>query len=245
MSAPTPTEAIGAHLVKISASGPMPTSRYCDQAPCSISVFFSAIAACRARTDRAQVAAHQGVDPGADGLRLGRIAARLFLDHALEQARDEGDAARLDGCRSTGARKCAPRPHGAATLSASSARPARAAADHRAWRAGPRDRSDRAAATPSARARTDRARHRRAPAPGSVRAGCRPPRRGRPGPLRPRRRAGRGLDRVADSSPSRFEHSGGGSLAHQVAVRPLEHQQVLLIVHRRAQTHHAGRALRG
>ena len=32
-------------LVKISASGPMPTSRYCDQAPCAISASFSRIAA--------------------------------------------------------------------------------------------------------------------------------------------------------------------------------------------------------
>ena len=36
-SAPKPTDAIGWHLVKTSASGPMPTSRYCDQTPRSIS----------------------------------------------------------------------------------------------------------------------------------------------------------------------------------------------------------------
>ncbi len=36
-SAPQPTEAIGCALVKISASGPMPTSRYCDQRPISCS----------------------------------------------------------------------------------------------------------------------------------------------------------------------------------------------------------------
>ncbi len=33
---------MGCALVKISASSPMPTSRYCDQAPASISVFFRA-----------------------------------------------------------------------------------------------------------------------------------------------------------------------------------------------------------
>ena len=32
-SAPVPTDASGGHLVKISASGPIPTSRYCDQIP--------------------------------------------------------------------------------------------------------------------------------------------------------------------------------------------------------------------
>ena len=37
---PVPTAAIGCALVKISASGPMPTSRYWLQAPCSISTCF-------------------------------------------------------------------------------------------------------------------------------------------------------------------------------------------------------------
>ncbi len=36
-SAPVPTAAMAGALVKISASGPIPTSRYCDQAPCAIS----------------------------------------------------------------------------------------------------------------------------------------------------------------------------------------------------------------
>ena len=35
ISLPVPTAAIGGVLVKISASGPIPTSRYCDQAPCA------------------------------------------------------------------------------------------------------------------------------------------------------------------------------------------------------------------
>ena len=39
-SMPVPTAAIGWHLVKISASGPMPTSRYWLQAPCWISTSF-------------------------------------------------------------------------------------------------------------------------------------------------------------------------------------------------------------
>ena len=41
---PWPTADIGWALVKISASGPMPTSRYCDQAPCSISTRLSSAA---------------------------------------------------------------------------------------------------------------------------------------------------------------------------------------------------------
>ncbi len=41
MSAPRPTADIGCDLVKISASGPMPTSRYCDHARCAISASFT------------------------------------------------------------------------------------------------------------------------------------------------------------------------------------------------------------
>ena len=45
ISLPVPTAAIGAVLVKISASGPIPTSRYCDQAPCRVRCSFRRIAA--------------------------------------------------------------------------------------------------------------------------------------------------------------------------------------------------------
>ena len=41
MSAPVPTADIGCALVKISASGPIPTSRYCDHAFCAISACFT------------------------------------------------------------------------------------------------------------------------------------------------------------------------------------------------------------
>ena len=44
ISAPWPTAAIGGALVKISASGPMPTSRYCDHMPFATSASFSAAA---------------------------------------------------------------------------------------------------------------------------------------------------------------------------------------------------------
>ena len=40
-SMPCPTADIGCALVKISASSPMPTSRYCDHAPAAISAFFN------------------------------------------------------------------------------------------------------------------------------------------------------------------------------------------------------------
>ena len=44
IEAPVPTAAIGGALVKISASGPMPTSRYCDHSPFACSSFLSSIA---------------------------------------------------------------------------------------------------------------------------------------------------------------------------------------------------------
>ena len=46
----------GCALVKISASGPMPTSRYCDQAPCSISTRLSSAACATAGHELADVA---------------------------------------------------------------------------------------------------------------------------------------------------------------------------------------------
>ena len=95
-SAPKPTDAIGWHLVKISASGPMPTSRYCDQAPRAISLALSSIASRRARLQLRQIVADQPGDVGADGVGLLGRAARLLLDDALQQADDEGDAGGLD-----------------------------------------------------------------------------------------------------------------------------------------------------
>ena len=58
-SAPVPTEAIGGALVKISASGPMPTSRYWLQAPCAISTSFSAIASGEPGFSSAQIVADE------------------------------------------------------------------------------------------------------------------------------------------------------------------------------------------
>ena len=53
---------IGGHFVKISASGPMPTSRYCDQTPCPISTSLSRIAS---------------GEPGRTSCRLSPITARI------------------------------------------------------------------------------------------------------------------------------------------------------------------------
>ena len=64
-AAPQPTADIGCALVKTSASGPMPTSRYCDQSPRSISAALSAIGrvepGCRPR----EVAAERRAELGA------------------------------------------------------------------------------------------------------------------------------------------------------------------------------------
>ena len=49
---PCPIADIGCALVKISASSPIPTSRYCDQAPCAISVALSARASLDPGTNR-------------------------------------------------------------------------------------------------------------------------------------------------------------------------------------------------
>src|SRR5580693_2149945 len=89
-SSPVPTADIGWLLVNTSASAPMPTSRYCDQAPTLTSASLSRIAA------------------GEPGLRVLRsspntlaissraVAARALLDHPLEQGLREGDAGSLD-----------------------------------------------------------------------------------------------------------------------------------------------------
>ncbi len=95
LSAPKPTEAMGWHLVKISASGPMPTSRYCDQTPRSMSLALIAGGFGRARLQLRQVMADQRGDVGADGFGLLGRAPRLFLDDALKQRGNEGDARRF------------------------------------------------------------------------------------------------------------------------------------------------------
>ena len=92
---PVPTEDSVGALVKTSASGPMPTSRYWLQAFCSISTCFSCIASVGAGLELGQIVADQPHHFLADRFGRGRIAARPLLDHALQHRDGEGDAGRL------------------------------------------------------------------------------------------------------------------------------------------------------
>ena len=94
-SMPVPTDDIVGALVKTSASGPMPTSRYWLQAFCSISTCFSCIASGRARLELRQIVADQPHHFLADRFGRGRIAARPLLDHALQHRDGKGDAGGL------------------------------------------------------------------------------------------------------------------------------------------------------
>ena len=95
-SIPVPTAAIGCALVKISASGPMPTSRYWLHAPCSISTCFRCAASADPGLQLRQVVAHQPVHLRADRRGGIQVAARAFLDHPLDHRYDERHAGRLD-----------------------------------------------------------------------------------------------------------------------------------------------------
>ena len=96
ISAPVPTADIGCDLVKISASGPMPTSRYCDHAPCAISASLSRAASGEPGRTLARSSPMTATIARRTLFGLGRVSARLLLDHAFEHARDERDAGRLD-----------------------------------------------------------------------------------------------------------------------------------------------------
>ncbi len=96
ISARWPTAAMGGALVKTSASGPMPTSRYCDHMRRSMSCCLSAIACSEPGLRRRKIVADRSLDLGADRRRPFGVAARLFLDHPLEHGHGEGDARRLD-----------------------------------------------------------------------------------------------------------------------------------------------------
>ena len=109
ISAPMPTADIGCDLVKISASGPMPTSRYCDHACCAISTSFRRAASGEPGPHAGEIVADDRDDrPCAPPSAFAGSPARLLFDHALEHARDERDAARLDRLQVAGGEK--PRP---------------------------------------------------------------------------------------------------------------------------------------
>ena len=75
---------------------------------------------CRAGTDAAKVRPHDGLDRSPRAVGQGGVAASALLDDALEQARYEGDAARLDGLQI--ARREEPRARGVARARGSSRR---------------------------------------------------------------------------------------------------------------------------
>jgi hypothetical protein len=91
-AAPQPTLASGAVLVKISASGPIATSRYCDHSPSSVSAFLSR-------------AADSLLEPVPDFAGAPEIAARPLLDHALDRRQRERHPRRLDRLKVDGREK--------------------------------------------------------------------------------------------------------------------------------------------
>ena len=83
-------------LVKISASGPMPTSRYWLHAPCAISAVLQLHRRGRAGLQLRQIIADQPLHLAAQLCRRRQIAARPLLDHPLQHRDGEGDAGRLE-----------------------------------------------------------------------------------------------------------------------------------------------------
>ena len=94
--APQPTEDSACALEKTSASGPMPTSRYCDQTPFLDQRRLDLRRLARARLQVAQAVADDRADALADLQRQRRVPGRLLLDDALDHRAREGDAAGLD-----------------------------------------------------------------------------------------------------------------------------------------------------
>ena len=88
---------MGGHFVKSSASGPIPTSRYCDHMSRAIEHVLDAGRLRRAGLDAAEIGPDDGLDLAPDAIGQRGIAPRALFDDALEQARDEGHPARLHG----------------------------------------------------------------------------------------------------------------------------------------------------
>jgi hypothetical protein len=102
ISAPLPTDDNTGALVKTSASGPMPTSRYCDHRPCSISTCLICMAC---GEPGFTVRRFSPISP-TTCLRTSfgprRISPRLLFDDALDQARSKGHARRFDDLQIAG-----------------------------------------------------------------------------------------------------------------------------------------------
>jgi hypothetical protein len=84
ISAPVPTALIGCDLVKISASGPMPTSRYCDHRFLAEQHLLQLRASGEPGRTLDRSSPITGHHLLAHGFGQRRVAARLLLDHALE-----------------------------------------------------------------------------------------------------------------------------------------------------------------
>ena len=95
-SSPVPTADIGWLLVNTSTSGPMPTSRYCDQAPALTSASLSRIAADEPGLRVLRSSPRTRTISSRALRRAFAAAARALFDHALEQRLRERDASSLD-----------------------------------------------------------------------------------------------------------------------------------------------------
>ena len=166
-SMPVPTAAIGCALVKISASGPMPTSRYWLQAPCSISTCFR----CAASADPGFSFARSSPTSRLTSARIAAAAlrsprARSSITRSIIDSTNVTPAA-LIACRSIGASshgRSRSRPSGGVLASTSSSlpmrspcaarrRPAGASASHRSRMVGKL--ADMSSRSPSRTATTD------------------------------------------------------------------------------------------
>ena len=105
MSAPVPTlESTGA-LLKTSASGPMPTSRYCDHKPCCCSTALRRMACSEPGLMVERSAPIWATTCARMASALAGSPSGLLFDHTLEHAVGEGDAGRLDDLRVAGRQK--------------------------------------------------------------------------------------------------------------------------------------------
>ncbi len=120
ISAPLPTADSTGAFVNTSASGPMPTSRYCDHRPCSISSAFSFIACAEPGTTAARsspISARTRLRTSTARLASPRVCSSITRSSMLAA---KVTPAALMTCRSQGARKYGLASSGAAALLASS-----------------------------------------------------------------------------------------------------------------------------
>ena len=103
-SAPCPTADIGCDLVKISASGPIPTSRYCDQAPWATRCSLSRVAASEpGRTARRSAPTTLSIRAPDRRRPAGIALAPAPRPRARACCAAKVTPAALSACRSTGA----------------------------------------------------------------------------------------------------------------------------------------------